>query len=136
MVRKTSNNINQTLLRAAKASYGSFYMSITNVVLVSSILMVFAWSAMAEYNPCSLDIYPVVEEREISHALFVNTPSVFMSGENSKAMVTVNEEVMTHSIFTLQIVDDLRPMGEYDKVHKIKFISKGNTVYDTCWIDK
>ncbi|ANB20147.1 hypothetical protein A6K25_01920 [Alteromonas stellipolaris] len=187
------------------------------IVLVLFFLLLFSSEAQAEYNPCSLDIYPVVQTRELGHSPSIEHPAVFLANENSrvylsvsdliefstsnpnsyipyldetikyftnslkgitkpaknisflqpdlsslegkeqqiainvygfiikgfqaglfnsKAMVTVNDNTVSSSTFTLQKGEEPNPIDEYSKVHKIKFISNGTLIYDSCWIDK
>ncbi|MDO6713392.1 hypothetical protein Q4567_21895 [Aliiglaciecola sp. 2_MG-2023] len=185
------------------------------VVLI--YLFLFSSEAKSDYDPCSLDIYPIIEKRDIEHSLSVEHPAVFLPNENSrvylsvsdliefstsnpnpyipyldetieyftsslkgiseptknigflqsdlsslegkeqqiavnvygfiingfqagllnsKAMVTINGDVVTSSTFTLQKGEEPNPIDEYNKVHKIKFISNGTLIYDSCWMDK
>ena len=55
---------------------------------------------------------------------------------NSKAMITINGDVISSSTFTLQKGEEPNPIDEYNKVHKIKFINSGTLIYDSCWMDK
>ena len=187
------------------------------IVLVSFFLLLFSSAAVGEYDPCSLDIYPIVQTRNIEHAQSVEQPAVFLVNENarvylsvsdliefstsnpnphipylgetieyftsslkgipkptrnisflqpdlsalegkeqqiainvygfiikgfqaglfnSKAMITINGDVISSSTFTHQKGEEPNSIDEYNKVHKIKFINNGTLIYDSCWMDQ
>jgi len=179
------------------------------IALVLSFLILFSSEAKSEYNPCSLDIYPIVQTSELTHSPSVEHPAVFLANENariylsvsdlielstsntnphtpyldetieyfsnslkgiskpaknisflqpeqqiainvygfiikgfqaglfnSKAMVTINGNIVSSSTFTLQKGEEPNSIDEYSKVHKIKFISNGTLIYDSCWMDR
>ena len=192
-------------------------MTKEKIVLVLFFLLFFSNEAKGEYNPCSLEIYPIVQKRELAHSPYVEHPAVFLANENSrvylsvsdliefstsninphipyldetieyfsnslkgiskpakninflqpdlsslegkeqqiainvygfiikgvqaglfnsKAMVTINGNIVSSSTFTLQKGEEPNPIDEYSKVHKIKFISNGTLIYDSCWMDR
>ncbi|GAA0853707.1 hypothetical protein [Aliiglaciecola litoralis] len=192
-------------------------MTMKKNILVATFIWLFSYNAKAEYDPCALDFYPVVQKQNFKHALTVEQPAVFLANTNSKiilsvadlidlstsklntnmpyyeetikhfkarllslekpledisflqpdlsslkgreqqvainiygfiikgfqaglftskAMVTVDDDVVPTSTFTLQVGDEPQPIDEFNKVHKIKFISNGEIVYESCWMDK
>ncbi|MEP4888849.1 MAG: hypothetical protein ABJV04_02385 [Aliiglaciecola sp.] len=192
-------------------------MTKEKIVLVSLIFILFSSAAVGEYDPCSLDIYPTIQNRKVEHSPIIVQPAVFLANKNSRvylsvtdliefstsnpnphipyleetieyftsslkgisepttnisfllpdlsslegkeqqiainvygfiikgfqtglfnsqAMITINGDVVSSSTFTLQRGEEPKPIDEYNKVHKIKFISNGTLIYDSCWMDK